>query len=371
MYNNKRLPPVGYAQKLLDSLALVNDPNAGLASDTDIETAARNNLPADSDFLAHETREVGEIAYAINVQQTSGVLIDRGVKHSIGFEYDEIFKAFMPRRADRPSQKPTESHRDIIKQWLNNIDSRRCDRKLALEDMLNELGDLEFIPQSSMCFTSMIRKYLPAKLDLSSWIGELVKQKLLDDGARAFNIGELITWQPSMGQGFATQVQRERVQLNKCLPFMGKGGDGRLVWREDASGVHKHIRPEIPALIEEAEQSLVTLSIQIANWLAWCMFKDHAEPMAHMRDRTALTSGDIIQAVVEILGDAWFELSFDDDGLLKQWKFERSFPWNMQDYLNVVDDHQSARDDDAQGNEGEEDESSEYGSSNYLSEDDL
>lgn len=375
MCNNKSLPPVGYAQKLLDSLAMVNNPNAGLASDSDVEAAARNNLPVDNDFLARETREVGEISYAINVQQTSGVLVGRGVKHSMEFEYDEIFKAFMPRRADRPSQEPTEPHRDFIKQRLSNIDSRKCDRKLALEDMLNELGDLEFIPQSSMCFTSMIRDYLPAKLDFSSWIGEMVKQKLLEDEVRAFNVGELITWQPSMGPGFAIQVQRERVQLNKGLPFMGRGGDGRPVWREDASGVHANTRPEIPALIEEAERSLVTLSIQIANWLGWCMFKDHAEPMARISARTALTSGDIIQAIVEILGDAWFELPFDDDGLLKQWEFERAFPWKVEEYLNVVDDDHSARDDGELGNEHEgqsgDDEGSEYGSSNYLSEDDF
>ncbi|KAM0710144.1 hypothetical protein Q7P35_002506 [Cladosporium inversicolor] len=374
MCNNKSLPPVGYAQKLLDSLAMVNDPSAGLASDSDIETAARDNLPVDNDFLAREAREVGKIAYSINVLQTTGVLIDR-MKHSIEFEYDEIFKAIMSRRVDRPSREPTEPYQDFIKQWLNNIDSRRCDRKLALEDMLNELRDLEFVPQSSMCFTSMIRDYLPAQLDLSSWIGEMVKQKLLEDGARASNIGELITWQPSMGQGFSIQAQRERVWLNKSLPFMGRGGDGRLVWREDASSVHTNIRPEIPALIEEAERSLVTLSIQISNWLAWCIFKDHADPMARIRDKTALTSGDIIQAVVEILGDAWFELPFDDDGLLKQWKFERAFPWNVREYLNVADDHHTARNEDKQFNEDEgqggDDYGSEYGSSNYLNEDDL
>lgn len=157
---------------------------------------------------------------------------------------------------------------------------------------------------------------------------------------------------------------------------MGTGGDGRLVWREDASGVHANIRPEIPALIEEAERSLVTLSIQIANWLAWCIFKYHADPMARIRDKTALTSGDIIRAVVEILGDAWFELPFDDDGgLLKQWKFERAFPWDLQEYLNVVDDHHTARNEDEQFNDDEgqggDDGGSEYGSSNYLSEDDL
>lgn len=130
-------------------------------------------------------------------------------------------------------------------------------------------------------------------------------------------------------------------------------------------------------MLVTAERSLVSLSAQIANWLAWCIFKDHAEPMANMRCKAALTSGDIIQAVVEILGDAWFELPFDDDSLLKQWKFDRVLPCSLREYLNVVSDHQNEPDeteyqsneDEDQGGDGD-DESSEHGSSNYLSDED-
>jgi hypothetical protein len=378
MCNNKSLPPKGYAEKLLRNLALVDDPNADLDSETDVETVTRNNLPIDNDFLARETRQVGEIGYNINVLQTSGVLVNRSVSYSMDYEYDEIFKAFMPRRADRPSNQPTEPHREFIKQRLDNVHSRRCDSELALEDITYELGDLDFIPQASMCFTSMIRSYLPAKLDHSSWVGAIVKQKLIEDGAGAFNKGELLMWQHWMGRGYATQCQREQARQDQCLAFTGSGGEGRLVCREDAFGVHTNIRPDIEVLIWVAEQSLVSLSIQTANWLAWCIYKDHAEPMARIRDQTALTSGDIIQAVVEILGDSWFELPFDDAGLLKEWKLKRAFPCHLREYLNVVDDHQDVRDEEdnringEEGQSGEEnDESSEYGSSNYLSDDDF
>lgn len=379
MCNNQNLPPVGYAEKVMHNLARVNDPNADLAPDADIETAAQDNVPIYHDFLAHEAQEVGEIGYDMYVLQHSGVLIGRGVRRSMNYAYDEIFKAFMPRSADRPSLQPeaTGPFRDFVTQWLVNMHSRRCYRELALEDLTHELGDPKFVPQANLCFVSMIRNHLPTKLDFNSWVGEMVKQKLIEDGGAAFSTGELIFWQHWMGRGYATQMERERARLDQCLAFTGKGGEGGLVWREDAFGVHTNIRPDIELMLVTAERSLVSLSAQIANWLAWCIFKDYAEPMANMRGKAALTSGDIIQAVVEILGGAWFELPFDDDSLLKQWKFDRVLPCSLREYLNLVSDHQNEPDeteyqsneDEDQGGDGD-DESCEHGSSNYLSDED-
>ena len=370
MCNNQSLPPKGYAQSLLRNLAVVNDPNADVHPDNDIETATRNNLPISNDLIARETQEVGEIAHGMNVLQISGILVDRGVRHSMDYEYDEIF-SYIARRAGRPSGKPRDLHRAFMSQWRENVYSRRSDRQLALEDIGTELGYLGFIPRASKIFISMVRDCLPAKLDFSSWVGEVVKRKLVRDAGATPKAGKFIMWQDSMGQAFATRVQKEQARLDQRMSFVGAvGGDGRLVWREDASGVHTSIRPDIEERIKEAEQTLVSLSIQIANWLAWCVFKYHAEPMARMRNQTAFTSGEIIQAVIEILGDAWFELPFDDEDLLKQWKFERAFPCDLEVYLNVVDDHQDVRDEiDDQINE-DEDDGSGYGSSNYLSDED-
>jgi hypothetical protein len=372
MCNNKKLPPVGYAEQVMLNLAAINNPAEDLTAAIDIETAALEERPVDNDFLAYETQEVGELAHAMNELQIDGILIDRGTRALVAYEYDEIFKAFMPRRADRSSHEPTRRHRELIKQWLDIVHSRRLDRDLGLEDMLNGLGDLEFIPKVSKCFTSMIRSCLPAKLDYSSWIGEMVKQKLITDGAGTFNTGELIMWQESMGRGFATQMEREQARRDRCLPFTGRGGPDRLVWREDEFGVHKNIRPDIEVLLEGADRSLVSLAIQIANWLAWCIFKKHAEPLSDIRGKKTLTSSDIIEAVVEILGDAWFELPFDDDNLLKQWKFERTLPCTREEYMDVID----VEGEDQGGFEGEDDqsnddESDETGSSNYQSEEDI
>ena len=82
-----------------------------------------------------------------------------------------------------------------------------------------------------LCFVSMIRNYLPTKLDFNSWVGEMVKQKLIEDGDAAFSTGELIFWQHWMGRGYATQMEKERTRLDQCLAFTGKGGEG------DSSGV--------------------------------------------------------------------------------------------------------------------------------------
>jgi hypothetical protein len=354
------------------NLAAINNPTEDLTAAIDIETAAQEERPVDNDFLAHETQEVGELAHAMNELQIDGILIDRGTRVLVPYEYDEIFKAFMPRRADRSSREPTRRHRELIKQWLDIVHSRRLDRELGLEDMINGLGDLEFIPKVSKCFTSMIRSCLPAKLDYSSWIGEMVKQKLITDGAGTFNTGELIMWQESMGRGFATQMEREQARRDRCLPFTGRGGPGRLVWREDEFGVHKNIRPDIEVLLEGADRSLVSLAIQIANWLTWCIFKKHAEPLSDIRGKKALTSSDIIGAVVEILGDAWFELPFDDDNLLKQWKFERTLPCALEEYTDVIDvEGEDQGDFEGEDNQSNDDESDGTGSSNYQSEEDI
>jgi len=306
MCNNVSLPPVGYANQLMHNLELVNNPNADVPEDADAETAARNSLPVGGDFIRREEEGLGEIAREMNVCRFSGVLIDRGRTNRTLFEYDEIFSIWK-RRADRCSQQSTEPHQELIKQWLENIRSRNLDEALWFEDAVDELGDREFIPKNNQCFQRMVHRSLPAKLDWNSWIGKLAKQKLLEDNAEAFSTGELI-------------VRRDR-----------------LVWRENKSGDVSSIRPDIGALLIEADQSLVRLSVQIANWLAWVVFKDHILPMARMRRRNVLTSGDIIDAVVEILGHDWFKLPFDDDDQLKSWKWSRTFLWNVDEYMAVVD----------------------------------
>jgi hypothetical protein len=179
----------------------------------------------------------------------------------------------------------------------------------------------------------------------------MAKQMLVEDNSEAFSTGELIFWQHWMGPGFVTEERKRVALLNKSMPFVGVGGKDRLVWREDAFGVVISMRRDIEKLIGKAEQGLVHLSIQIANWLAWCIFKHHVKPMALMRNTAALTSGDIIQAVVEILGDAWFELPFDDDGHLKAWKYQRAFPWDLEDYLFFINDNHNDDGDDRSNEE--------------------
>ena len=100
----------------MHNLARVNDPNADLPPDADIGTTAQDNVPIDNDFLAHETQEVREIGYDMYVLQHSDVLIGRGVRGLMNYAYDEIFKAFMPRRADHPSLQPeaTGPFRDFV-----------------------------------------------------------------------------------------------------------------------------------------------------------------------------------------------------------------------------------------------------------------
>jgi hypothetical protein len=341
MCNNVSLPPVGYAEQLIHNLRTVNDPGEDVSADVDIETAAMNDLPIDNNFIAFQEEEIGEIAHRMNAHGFSGVLVDYDFRNLVRYEYDEIFSGYMPRRPDRDSRQPAEPHRALIKQWLDDVHSRD-----VREDAIAELGDPDSVPDQASYFSSMIRHCLPARLDYSSWVGGLAKQKLLEDNSEAFSTGELTFWQQWMGPGFVTEERKIVAMQSGIMPFVGEGGKDRLVWREDPFGSFTSMRPDIEILIAETEQGLVRLSIQIANWLAWSICKHHVMPMARMRRQAALTSGDIIQAVVEILGDAWFELPFDDDDKLKAWKFNRVFPWDLEDYLLIVNDHDDEGGDD-------------------------
>lgn len=129
------------------------------------------------------------------------------------------------------------------------------------------------------------------------------------------------------------------------VPFIGTGGEGRWVWRYNDLGVptakeHKltkfHIG--IGKRIKHTETSLVRLSIQIANWLASWLVTEYVDPMVFDQGRCGIVSTDIVRAVVEILGDEWFELPFDDHGLLKKWKTMRSMYMSEMYFRLVFDD---------------------------------
>jgi hypothetical protein len=177
MCQNVSLPPVDYAEQLMHNLRTVNDPGQDISSDTNIETAAMEDLPIDNNFLAREEDEIGEAAYQMNVRRIGGFLVDRSLRVLVPYAYDEIF-SYMPRRADRPSDEPTEPHRTLINQWLQNVHSR----EIAF-DGVDELGDRTLVPDHDLGFASMIRNSLPARLDWSSWIE---KNGETDAGRRQF-----------------------------------------------------------------------------------------------------------------------------------------------------------------------------------------
>lgn len=127
--------------------------------------------------------------------------------------------------------------------------------------------------------------------------------------------------------------------------FLGVGGEGRPVWRQNKWGVphptgakEAFKQDEVAELIRETEDSLISLSIQIANWLAFWIISKHAHDLMHNRQRRGLTGGDVVMAVVEILGNEWFELPFDDDGKLKEWKLMRLLPMSEDECFHILDE---------------------------------
>jgi hypothetical protein len=54
--------------------------------------------------------------------------------------------------------------------------------------------------------------------------------------------------------------------------------------------------------------------------------------------REKLAPEDIASAVIEILGDEWFELPFDHEGKLESWKNKRDFYMTEEQFDHIFGD---------------------------------
>lgn len=309
MCRSEKLPNLEYHSLVKEYIQDTGEPH----DDVDIHHAAYNGLTLHSDPIEAETQEVGEIATLLNAG-LGGVLVD-GDRTLVQWEYEDIFHSYIARRADRPSQEPTEAARNMIKLWLDDVDS--------YQDPELEIGSLRAMPTperiaSSLTlrrilkvpFVPMIRTSLPKKLDHDSWIGEMARQKFQQKHGDIFGDGHF-----------------ERV-----------GHTGKLVWRwrRKVRIFTRLLRQaDIRQFVEEMEDNLVRLSIQIANWLAFHITFEHVFPVARDASRKGLTDANLIEAVVEILGDEWFELPFDKQGKLKAWKWQRTMPLDPDRHRSI------------------------------------
>jgi hypothetical protein len=318
MCNNKQLPPAGYAEKVMQNLHAIDNPNVNVSSDADVDTAALHDLPLDGDFLTREGQEVRRLGSMINQQNIPGVFIDRGTRNLVSFGYEEIF-SYMPRRADRVSRPPTMARdREMMRRWLDRVQKTR--------DLNDEVGNEDLFPLLQNQFPTVVRDHLPERLDMNSWIGDIAREKLETEESGTIFPGMLGMWEPWMGT--ATSVRQSKPGYPKnFIPFLGTGGNGSLVWIYNTYGVPTGKGPvedarhrAIEKLITGTEENLVRPSIQIANWLGSFIVARFARGPPIVR----LTDANIVEAVVEILGDEWFELPFDTEGKLKEWKFQRT-----------------------------------------------
>lgn len=324
MCRKRTLIHPSYAGNVLHNIRDVNDPAHDVPSDADVYAAALRGAPLDGINIEQETREVGRLAEQLR-DNNPGILIDRGTRSLGDWEYEEVFHEFIARRRDRPYADPCPESQDFVDGWFDH----------TMEDIEpeTELGDN--IPNDEK-FLHLVRDHLPQRLDLDSLVCQMAIRKLLD--TETFSDGKLEVWQPWMGSREAcqfTSVPPGFARFKRYLPFLGAGGEGRLVWRYLPWGVPEYFQnaggyADVIESTAEAEDTLVRLSIRIANWLAHFLIDEYAHGMVHVRQRTALTGSHVIHAVVEILGDDWFDLPFDDEGKLKDWKYQRALPLTLQ-----------------------------------------
>jgi hypothetical protein len=321
----EQLQPVDFKKRVLNNLDTVNNAGADMPDDADIFAAALNDTPLDGDFLQHAADNLYE---------------EESDEPKPWDAYEEIFTADtgIARRDDRTSTYPTADLRQFVIRWYMGMGQ--------LPDPVHEIGTQ---PTGFFrFFAAFIRGHLPAKLDLNSWVGDdvmamLSKKDYMEDGV-------VVQWRPWMGTN-----QRQRLSippgfefLKKYVSFVGTPGEGRLVWRQDQWGVLKpttieearrHIR--IKEKLRRAESHLVGLSIRIANWLAWWLVNIYAHEIMHEEDeieRRRLRAREIPKAVIEILGDEWFELPFDRKEKLKSWKNKRDMAISGEHFTHIIRD---------------------------------
>jgi len=322
---SEKLPPVDVKDRVLDNLDDVVNPGADMPDDADIFAAALNNIPLNGDFL----------------WQAAGNRRDNEPEGPRPWEaFEEIFTSDegITRRDDRTTTNPTPDVRNFVICWYLSVH--------VTADPEHELSTRPI--GYSRFFRPFIRRYLPAKLDLNSWVGDAVVRMLSKH--QCMEEGSLFQWQPWMGTDEARRTPPPAgfEFLDKYAAFLGTPGEGRLVWRKDRWGVQIPTSQDeakkqtmIEGKLSRAEDSLVRLSIRIANWLAnWLVFS-YAHKMMHLLDgvdRERLTPEDITNAVIEILGNEWSELPFDHEGKLKSWKNKRDIPMNKSQFDHILGD---------------------------------
>lgn len=308
------LPRVDFKERMLRGINVVNNPS-------DVVEAALNDTPLDGDFLrreAHRVKRVKELG-------------------PLG-SYEEIFTTArgIARQEDRLSTPPPLDVHVFVNRWFQSVKT--------VPDPEHEIGDP---PKGiSWHFEDLVRDHLPTKLDLESWVGEMVFEKLSND--RSTRLGTFYQWSPWMGtkEAQTTPPPAGFEFFDKYFGFVGTAGEGRLVWRKDQWGVpkntdiaHRRFNKKIEGKIRIAEDALVCLSVRIANYLAHWLVNKYAQETMHLRDgvrRERLTSTNIAEAVIEILGDEWFELPFDVEGKLKSWKHKREWGMSEGHFLHII-----------------------------------
>jgi hypothetical protein len=329
---SERLPPVNLNMRVLVNLEDVDNPGADMPDDAGIFAAALNDTPLNGDFLWHAASHLRDEE-------------PEGPRPWEAFE--EIFTSDrgIARRDDRTTTHPTRDVRNFAICWLVAVGPDK--------DPEHELGTRPI--GYSRFFKTFIREHLPPKLDLNSFVGEAAMRML--SYHESLREGSVLQWRSWMG----TDKERSAPPppryefLKKYIGFLGKPGDGRMVWRKDQWGVPRPTtlddarkQMKIEGIMRKVEDSLVRLSIRIANWLAsWLVFS-YVHKMMHLNDgvyREKLTPEDIANAVIEILGDEWFELPFDHEGKLKSWKNKRDFYMTEDQFDHIFGDEEDGQDD--------------------------
>jgi len=202
-------------------------------------------------------------------------------------------------------------------------------------------------------FELLVRNHLPHKLDHTSWPAHLIIAKFQEHirsrGPR-YGQGRLEIWQPWMGTPEARDEALRRrgpppglSAAANFVPFLGAGGEGRLVWRSTQFGVPVSGNAEqqqdddrVRKYIGKLEHDLALLGCSIANYMAYWLLDYVLRPQVQSQRIRGLRFDHLIQAVKERLGDRWFDVPFDVENELRDWEEGPNLDLRRSEIAQVV-----------------------------------
>jgi len=253
-----------------------------------------------------------------------------GASYTPPFLYENLLSTpGLTRRTGRPVPRighvPKEGSSTLISEWLEDT-----------YNYVSEDTDLQFedvVPSEMEHYIQFVEHDMPACLDADSWIGQMLLGTAVYSLEDASEIGYFRPYEAWMGDhnGLLDHIYPGSCFRNKSVCWGRKTEPGCFVFlpKSDLESVYPSEmvrRPPYESVkrhLLALEGTLIHLSRRIVRAVVKCIMlkitHEHAET-----GKPVLRRDQVGPMVREILGEKWFDLPFDNKGVVQAW-----FEWDV------------------------------------------